>query len=114
MGLAGLHQQQQAAHFSGGGDLQRGDGPFARVGDGGEFALVAGAPLLIAEQVSAGLQQLRSGLQRVVGEALIRGSIQALLQGAQHRFPVSRRGNTEEAEVVDRQFQSAPFAWARL
>ena len=32
-----------------------------------------------------------------MGEALVRGSIQALLQGAQHGFPVRRGGDTEEA-----------------
>ena len=112
MSLPGFHQQQQAAHLAGGRDFEGGNRSFAGVGDGGELAFVALAALFIAEQLRAGLQQFSPRLQRVDRESLIRRTIQPLLQGAQHGFAVGGGGDTEKAEVIDRQFQSARFSWA--
>ena len=71
-------------------------------------------PLVVAEQVGAGAQQFGAGLQRVVGEALIRGPIQSLLKGAQHGLAIGGGAHPQQPEMVDRQFQAGAFSEAEL
>jgi hypothetical protein len=106
-GHAGLQQQQQAGHLLAAGQLQRRLQRFLAGAEGGELCLIGRAALAVAEQLGAGPQQVFAGLKRFQGVALVWGTVDPQLQGAQQGMQVCRRAQSEQPEVVDRQFQPA-------
>ena len=101
-GLASLQKEQQSAHLVGAGHIEGGDAGAAAAGDGGEVGFVDEATVGIAEQVGAGAQQFLAGLEGFLGEPLVWGAVQPLLQGAQNRLGIGGWPHAKQPEVINR------------
>ena len=109
-GLARFEQQQQTCHFHAGRDIEGRQHGLAAAGKGRQVRFVGLAPAPIAEQVGTGPEQLFPGPQGVLGQSMLWGAVDPLLQGEQQRLQVAGRADSEQPEMIDRQFQSGPVA----
>ena len=80
----------------------------AAAGKGRQVRFVGLAPAPIAEQVGTGPEQLSPGPQGVLAQSMLWGAVDPLLQGEQQRLQVAGRADSEQPEMIDRQFQSGP------
>ena len=108
-GLTRLQQQQQTAHLFATRHIQGGHQRRLAAGKGGQVGFVGLTPAAVAEQVGAGAQQFFASQQGFLGKPLVWCPVDALLQGAQQGLQVRCRVDSEQPEMIDRQFQSRLF-----